>query len=373
MDYYKDAKAVSASYAKKNFLQILFVFILISSFSYRLIAQNNKTFTIGSISAEPGKKVSGNLIVEDGIDKGTFIPLTIINGINSGPVLTLNAGMHGTEYVPVIVLQKLVEEISPDKLSGTLILVHIANMPAFNGRAVYTSPVDHKNINRSFPGKKDGTVSERIAYTLTNVVLSNSDYYIDLHGGEFNERIVDYIYYCSGSPESGLCKKSKEMALAMGNKYLIPYKYLQLPDSVPSEYSEQEAFRQGAASISLEWGDRGIVKQEEIESAINGTINVMKSIRMLEGTPSMNSNPIYLLNEKSIKSNYDGILYTFVDRAQYVAKGTLIGYTTDYWGNVLEEYHSPVTGIIVVVKISPAIHKGEGVYRIAEPVAEYNE
>jgi predicted deacylase len=246
-------------------------------------------------------------------------------------------------------------------------------MPAFNGRAVYTSPIDHKNVNRVFPGKKDGTVSERIAYTLTNLVLSKSDYYIDLHGGEFNERIVDYIYYCSGSPESDLCKKSLEMALAMDNKYLIPYEYLLLPDSVQSEYSEQEAFRQGAASITLEWGDLGVVKQEEIESAIKGIRNVMKLVGMLEGTPVINSNPVYLVNTTFVNSNYDGIVYTFVDRAQYITKGTLIGYTTDYWGNILEEYHAPFTGIVVAVKATPAINKGEDVFQIAEPVDEYKE
>jgi predicted deacylase len=77
------------------------------------------------------------------------------------------------------------------------------------------------------------------------------------------------------------------------------------------------------------------------------------------------------LNEKFIKSNYDGILYTFVDRAQYITKGTLVGYTTDYWGNVLEEYSAPMTGIVVVVKVSPAINKGESVFRMAEPVDKY--
>lgn len=365
--------AITPSNKRKAFSKILFVFILLCSNSIILNAQNNTTFTIDSISAEPGSIVSGKLIIEDGIDTGTFIPITIINGIKPGPVLTLNAGLHGTEYVPVMVLQKLKNEISPDSISGTLILVHIANIPSFKGRDVYKNSIDHKNINRTFPGKKDGTISERIAYTLTNEILSKSDYYIDCHGGEFNERIVDYIYYCSGSPDSDLCKKSKEMALAMGNKYLIPYEYLLLPDSIQSEYSEQEAFRQGAASISLEWGDRGIVKQEEVESATKGIISVMKSIGMLEGTPSINTNPIYLLNETYVKSNYDGILYTLVDKAQYITKGTVIGYTTDYFGNILEEYHSPLTGIVVAVLISPAINKGELIFHIAETSDKYEE
>ena len=77
-----------------------------------------------------------------------------------------------------------------------------------------------------------------------------------------------------------------------------------------------EAFRQGAAAISLEWGDRGIVKSEEVEAALQGLKNVMMSIGMLEGTPVMNDHPVYLVNEQSVESAHDGILYTFVERGQ---------------------------------------------------------
>jgi predicted deacylase len=203
--------------------------------------------------------------------------------------------------------------------------------------------------------------------------MSKSDYFIDMHSGEFNEMVVDYIYYCSGNTESDLCKKSKLMALAMGNKYLIPFDYLSLPDSSLSEYSEQEAFRQGIPAITLEWGDRGIVKKEETEFALIGIINVMKTLGMLEGTPFVNESPIYLLNLKSVLSNYDGILYTFIEKGQYITSGTLIGYITDYWGNVLEEYHSPITGIVVAVIVSPSIKKGEFIFVVAEPVEKYND
>ena len=358
---------------KKDFLQVLLGLIFVSFFSNILVAQNNKTFTVGSIEAEQGEVAKGCLSIEKGIDEGTFIPITIINGAKSGPVLTLVAGIHGTEYVPIITAQKLVKEITPEELSGTLIIVHIANIPAFSSRSDYSSPIDYKNLNRIFPGKIDGTVSERIAFILSNEIMSKSDYYIDMHGGEFNERIIDYLYFYYGCPDGDLCKKSYQLAHAMGNKYLFPDKYNSVPDSLPSGYSDLEAFRRGVASITLEWGDQGAVKPEEIDKALKGIKNVMKTIGMLEGKPFINENPVYLINEKLVSSNYDGILFTFVDRAQYITKGTLIGYTTDYWGNVLEEYHSPISGIVVVVKICPSINKGESVFRIAEPVDEYKE
>ena len=173
-------------------------------YSVATYAQENAVFSIGSIHAYPGEKVSGKLIVEEGIDNGTFVPFSIIHGAHPGPVLTLNAGLHGTEYVPVIVLQKLLKEIEPDQLSGALVLVHIANIPGFKDMVEYNNPVDRKNPNREYPGKKDGTLSERTAFAITNEIIVKSDYYIDLHGGEFNEQLVDYIYFMPDSPDQEL-------------------------------------------------------------------------------------------------------------------------------------------------------------------------
>ncbi|WP_163711761.1 succinylglutamate desuccinylase/aspartoacylase family protein [Mangrovibacterium lignilyticum] len=361
-------------YLKPGKLFLFIVAAIVASIAgNRVLAQNPMLFSVGSILAQPGEKVTGRLNVEQGNDEATFIPITIINGAKSGPVLTLVAGVHGTEYVPIITAQKIIQEIEPSKLSGTLLVVQIANIPAFRAKAVYLSPIDHKNLNRIFPGKKDGTVSECIAYTLSTEIISKSDYYIDMHGGEFTEQVVDYIYYCSSNSDSDLCQKSEMLALAMGNKYLIPDDYSSYPDSLPSKYSEVEASRRGAVSITLEWGDRGMVKTDEVEFALRGIKNVMKTIGMLEGKPFVNEHPVYLINEQSIKSSYDGILYTFVDKEQFVTQGTLIGYTTDYWGNMLEEYHSPITGMVTFVKVAPSITTGEYVYRVDEPLDKIDE
>lgn len=348
----------------KYFVKFLVLIVCIIS-SNGVQAQQSKNFVIQDIEALPGQTVSGKLIVEKGIDEGTFIPVTIINGQNTGPVLSLIAGIHGTEYVPIIALQELISEIDPKELSGTVILVQVANIPSYLNRSVYTSPIDQKNLNRVFPGKEDGTITERIAFTLTNDIMSKSDYYIDLHGGEFNERLVNYLIFFYGCPDNDLCEKSSMMAHAMGNNYLNPFKYNTVHDSMPSEYSDYEAFRKGAASIAVEFGDQGKVEFEVLEFAKKGVINVMRTIGMLEGETFINEHPVYLTDERSIKSDYDGIFYPFVDKGQSISKGTLLGYTSDYWGNKVEEYISPYSGIVVMIKSSPSIKKGETISIIA--------
>ena len=69
---------------------------------------------------------------------------------------------------------------------------------------------------------------------------------------------------------------------------------------------------------------------------------------------------------KFIKSNFDGIFYPCVDKGQSVSKGTLLGYTSDYGGNIIEEYRSPYSGIVVRNISSPSIMKGEVVIRLAK-------
>src|SRR5580698_264042 len=139
---------------------------------------------VGTIVARPGEMASGIL------DLGTStIPITVFNGKHPGPVLALVAGNHGYEYPPILALQMLRPRINPRKISGAVIMVHVANMPSFLGRTVYFSPLDQKNLNRVYPGDPDGTPSEKIAHAITTQVINQSDYLLDLHCGDGNESL----------------------------------------------------------------------------------------------------------------------------------------------------------------------------------------
>ena len=349
------------------------IIVLLALFSVTIYAQEKKIFSIGTIQASPGEKVSGKLIVEEGIDKGSFIPITIIHGTKPGPVLTLNAGIHGTEYVPVIALQRIGQEINPDELSGILILVQVANIPSFQGRGVYNNPIDFKNLNRVYPGKADGTFSERLAFTISNEIISKSDYYIDLHGGEFNESLLNFLYFYYGCPDAEICRKSRMMAHAMGNRYLIPYDYNSIPDSLPSKYSEYEAMRQGVPAIVAEFGDRGEVNPSILDFAVKGIINIMRTLGMLEGETFVVNNPIYMLDEEFLDSKNDGIFYPLFEKGHYVTKGASLGFTTDYWGKRIEEFVAPYSGIIISIYLSPVVNKGDGVIHMAKVSDVFNE
>src|SRR5579884_3738584 len=131
---------------------------------------------------------SGFIEIPAAGDAATRIPVTTIEGA-SGPVLALVAGNHGYEYPPILALQGLRAELSEADIRGTVIMVHVANMPSFLGRTVYFSPVDGKNLNRCYPGGASGTVSERIAHAITREVIAEADCLLDLHCGDGNESL----------------------------------------------------------------------------------------------------------------------------------------------------------------------------------------
>ena len=137
-------------------LNKIFLFSVLSAVHFYASADD---FTVGEITVPRGERASGFITVPKGTDDGTTIPVTIVHGASDGPVLALIAGIHGYEYPPITALQAMRAQLDPAAVSGTVILVHIANMPAFLGRTIYYSPGDGKNLNRMFPGDPDGTIS----------------------------------------------------------------------------------------------------------------------------------------------------------------------------------------------------------------------
>jgi len=154
--------------------------------------QDRKTFTVGNATAARGQKVTGAIEVPAGVDAGLSIPVAVIHGANPGPVLAVVAGSHGTEYTSIIALEKLIAMLNPAEISGTVIVVPLINIQSFEQKVPHVNPVDKKSMNRFYPGKMDGSQTERASYLITKQVVEQCDHLIDLHGGDLDESLRPY-------------------------------------------------------------------------------------------------------------------------------------------------------------------------------------
>jgi len=341
----------------------LFAFLLIvsSAASSDVFAQRSP-FTVGEITARAGEKASGMILVPAAADPGTEIPVTVIHGAKPGPVLALVAGVHGYEYPPILALLELRSSIDPQQLSGTVIMVHVANMPSFLGRTVYYSPIDHKNLNRVYPGDKDGTTSERIALAITNDVIEKCDYLLDLHCGDGNEDLRHYVYM----PVTGddkMDRATREIAMAFGIDHIVVDRS-RPADPQASLYTSTTAVTRGKPAITVESGYLGTTDHEPTVRIVRGVQSLMRHFKMLPGDPQPVTHPVFLEPTEVLTSPTTGIMTTHVKRGRTVAEGTLLVSIRDFFGEEVAEVRAPFAGVVLYVVATPPISKGEPVAMI---------
>jgi len=322
--------------------------------------------TVGTATARSGQKATGVLPVPTGVDAATNIPVIIVNGARPGPTLALIAGAHGTEYASIIALEKLAQIAEPFGLSGALIIVPLVNVASFAQKVPHLNPTDNKNMNRFFPGKADGTQTERASWAIAKQVVEKCDYLIDFHGGDLDENLRRYSYWAQTGKEK-LDATSRSMVLAFGLDHIILQNFR---SSVPAGGAitlTRFATDIGKPAIAVEAGHAGTTNSEDVDVLIDGVHNVMRHLKMLPGAVAPVEHPIWLARSTTLTSQYDGIFYPLARPEAYVTKGMTIGYVTDYFGNKLWDVPSPVSGVIIYIGAVPSMKKGDNVAVIGEP------
>ena len=323
--------------------------------------------TVGTAIAHAGERANGFIQVPSGVDAAASIPVIIINGAKPGPRLAIVAGSHGTEYASIIALEKLANHIDPAQLSGSVVILPLVNLASFNQKVPHVNPIDGKNMNRMYPGKADGTQSDRVSWAIGKQVVEQSDYLIDLHGGDLDENLRRYTYW-PVTGDAKLDETTRNMALAFGLDHIVIQK-IQGPEvygATPlSRYSEDI----GKPTVIAEAGHAGTTNGEDIDVLIQGCENVMRHVKMLPGGVKPVEHPVWIGQITTVRSDQDGIFYPLVVPEAYIERGMRIGYTTDYFGNKLADVTTPVTGVVIYVCSVPSMKKGDTAAYVGEIAA----
>jgi uncharacterized protein len=336
-----------------------FTAILILLLGPLLAYAQGPSFSVGTASAAPGQKSTGYLEVPAGIDAATGIPVVVINGSKPGPVLALVTGAHGTEYVSIIAVEKLIGQLDPAQISGTVILLPLINIQSFEQKVPHVNPVDNKSMNRFYPGKADGTQTDRASFLITKQVVDHCDFLIDYHGGDLDESLRPYAYWTPTGKEAQ-DRISKEMVLAFGLDHIIIWRD-RPTDLAATRYLDNTSTARGKPSIVVEAGHAGTVESDDVALLVNGTLSTMRALKMLSDDPRPVENPVWIEKLVDVISDGPGIWYPLVKRGTYVQEGMKLGYVTDYFGKTILEARAPATGVILHINAVPSLKKGDNI------------
>ena len=264
--------------------------------------------------------------------------------------MVVTGGVHAAEYASIAAALDLGRTLQPENLDGRVIVVPVMNFPGFSIRAIYTCPLDGKNLNRVFPGNAEGSGSEQLAGWVFQNVIQQADYYVDMHGGELIEALIPFtIFYRSGDAE--VDRISQEMGQVFGIRYLVR------SETYGSVYSA--AAKAGIPAILSEAGGQGIWTAEDVALHRQGLDRLLRHLGMTDG-PAPAPLPSTLLERFLwLRSEHEAFWYPAVAVGDAVRQGQELGRVLDYEGNVLQTALSPADGTVLFLVTSLAINKGD--------------
>lgn len=293
------------------------------------------------------------------------LPVFLIQGA-PGPRLGVVGAQHSCETCGTDAIVKLISDfraMEPSQITGSVLLIPVANIAGYPLRAHNTSQYDGTNLNRSYPGSPTGNTTQRIAHAIWKIV-STSDYILDLHGGDMNEDIIQYAEIHQSRTD--LFQKS----LAMASCFQLDVVLSSLAGR-DYGYSDHQSLQwmapeHGIPSAIIEAGGSGISDQASIDYFYQGLKNVMVRLGILRGENSA-PRPLWVTPWVScIERPYRGIFTSFCAANQHVKQGELIGQITNYFGDAIDQIYAPRTGVISLVQSCRGVSEDDPIYMIID-------
>jgi hypothetical protein len=278
------------------------------------------------------------------IDPSVEISFTVLRGNGPGPAALVMAGVHGDEYEGPAAILNLIEEIDPSQVQGAIIFVPVANPEAFAANA-RRHPVDHGDLNRSFPGEMNGTPTQKLAHTLVSEFVAESNCILSLHGWSKEYLVLPYAEYPAGSTEAA--RTSKAAAEALGFQFLYPYDW-------PVGVLGNTALARGIPIVETEVGGAGTVTREGQElyrSVILRFLDYFKILRC-DKWEACEALPIF---HQTISASHSGLFQSAVAVGDKVVVGQKLGVVRGLDGRLLESAIAPCDGFVGVLRILASV------------------
>ena len=309
-------------------------------------------FEFGGETIEPGERATVELPMARLYTSNKMtLPVHVIHGRRSGPVLFVSAAVHGDEINGVEIIRRLLSSRTIKNLRGTLLAIPVVNPFGFIQRARYLP--DRRDLNRSFPGSLKGSLAGRIAHLFMTEIASRCDFGIDLHTGSNFRSNLPQIRACLDDP------KTIELATAFG-----------APVVVPSELREG-SLREAVAALGkpvlvFEGGEALYFNESVIKTGLQGVIRLMRHTGMLAASKRAKHRESIITDKTSwVRGGMSGIFSRKVQLGGFVKRGSLIGALSDPLGDEQEDIYAPYTGVVIGQLNIPLAHEGDALIHLA--------
>ena len=281
-----------------------------------------------------------------------------VRGAADGPTLLVSAGVHGDEYEGVRAIFETVEALDAGALRGTLLTVPVLNYPAH--RAVTRHhPADGANLARQFPGRADGTASERLAHAFATEFLPHADFYLDLHSGGIRFAMPSMVGYEAADPRGRAAAAAFGAPVIWGHPVIEPGRTISAARALGIPFLYTEA--RGA----------GRIHPDDLLMMRRGITNLLRHLGMLDGAPEIPAPPQRLHGigntDEGVYATASGFFMPSVALLDPVRAGQPIGRIVDELGEVLATPVAPADGIVGLLRELPPVDEGDVLLLVATP------
>lgn len=276
-------------------------------------------------------------------------PIYVYRAPEDGPVLALTAGMHGDEINGMEIVRRIIDNGHHKVLRGTTVCMPIINVYGFLN---YSREVpDGKDVNRSFPGSKTGSLASRVAYHMTHDVIPFIDAGVDFHTGGAMRTNYPQVR----------CMMQEPRNVELANAFHAPFTI----DSPFRPHSlRQTAAKKGRNIIVYEGGESLRIDPHAIEEGINGTLRLMKFLSMIDHAPSPKETNRIVWSSAWIRARTAGLFHPVINAGDLIHKNQHVGTITDPFGEFTEAVKSQVTGYVVGLNNNPVVNAGDALLHI---------
>jgi predicted deacylase len=276
-------------------------------------------------------------------------PVLVVNGANAGPTLCLTSTIHGDELNGIEIIRQTMYDLDPAKLSGSVVGIPIVNLSGFEQGSRYLP--DRRDLNRHFPGSTNGSLADRIAYSLFENIIRYCDMLVDIHTGSLKRTNLPQLRADMNNPTVAEFTRGFDRLAVVHS-------------SGSPGMLRTAAVNAGIRAVTLEAGESHRIQEHQIDAGVNSLASLMEKQRMISrmfvwGDPE----PVYY-DSAWVRANYGGILFSKVDLGAKVSKGQILGYIADPITNAQYPIHSSSDGRIIGMAVDQVVMAGFAAYHI---------